>query len=238
MEPRLGRMFHSSATGRRRDAILPNQSRSCQVLHQTPISSVGGPWFGSRRHGRSLLLLPRLSSAAAHPSFVIDVDKLAISPQDSIETVISNEWSDRGRILTRANELRVSCSTACREQLERVRSHRGGHHQPGRIVIGYPLHYRKTVPSMAHTIKKKAKLLNRVKRVRGQIEALQRAVEEEGGCTEVLHLVVTARGSMNSLMAEIIEDHIREHVVDPDRERGSRARGAEELIDIVQAYLK
>jgi DNA-binding FrmR family transcriptional regulator len=91
---------------------------------------------------------------------------------------------------------------------------------------------------MAHTIKKKAKLLNRVKRVRGQIEALERAVEEEGGCTEVLHLVVTARGSMNSLMAEIIEDHIREHVVDPDRERGSRARGAEELIDIVQAYLK
>jgi DNA-binding FrmR family transcriptional regulator len=91
---------------------------------------------------------------------------------------------------------------------------------------------------MAHTIKKKAKLLNRVKRVRGQIEALERAVEEEEGCTEVLHLVVTARGSMNSLMAEIIEDHIREHVVDPDRERGSRARGAEELIDIVQAYLK
>jgi DNA-binding FrmR family transcriptional regulator len=91
---------------------------------------------------------------------------------------------------------------------------------------------------MAHTIKEKAKLLNRVKRVRGQIEALERAVEEEKGCAEVLHLVVTARGAMNSLMAEIIENHIREHVVDPDRERGSRARGAEELIDIVKAYLK
>jgi len=59
---------------------------------------------------------------------------------------------------------------------------------------------------MAHTIKKKAKLLNRVKRVRGQIEALEHAVEEEKDCTEVLHLVVTARGAMNSLMAEIIED--------------------------------
>ncbi len=91
---------------------------------------------------------------------------------------------------------------------------------------------------MAHTTKEKAKLLNRVKRVRGQVEALERAVEEEKGCTEVHHLVVTARGAMNSLMAEIIEDHIREHVVDPDRERGSRARGAEELIDIVKAYLK
>ena len=91
---------------------------------------------------------------------------------------------------------------------------------------------------MSHTIKEKNKLLNRVRRVAGQVEALERAIEEEKGCAEVLHLVVAARGAMNSLMAEIIEDHIREHVVDPDRERGSRARGAEELIDIVQSYLK
>ena len=92
---------------------------------------------------------------------------------------------------------------------------------------------------MAHTIREKAKLLNRVRRVRGQVEALARAVEEERGCTEVLHLVVAARGAMNSLMAEIIEDHIRAHVVDPARERDSaKARGAEELIDIVQSYLK
>jgi len=92
---------------------------------------------------------------------------------------------------------------------------------------------------MAHTIREKAKLLNRVRRVRGQVEALERAVEEERGCTDVLHLVVAARGAMNSLMAEIIEDHIRKHVVDPARERDSaRARGAEELIDIVQSYLR
>ena len=92
---------------------------------------------------------------------------------------------------------------------------------------------------MAHTIREKAKLLNRVRRVRGQIEAVERALEEEKGCTDVLHLVVAARGAMNSLMAEIIEDYIRMHVVDPARERNSsRARGAEELIEVVQAYLK
>ena len=91
---------------------------------------------------------------------------------------------------------------------------------------------------MSHTIKEKNKLLNRVRRVLGQVEALERAVEEEKGCADVLHLVVAARGAMNSLMAEIIEDHIRMHVVDPAHERGSRARGAEELIDIVQSYLK
>ena len=92
---------------------------------------------------------------------------------------------------------------------------------------------------MGHTIKEKAKLLARVRRVRGQIEAVERAVESEKGCAEVLHLVVAARGAMNSLMAEVIEDHIRMHVVDPIRERNrERAEGAEELIEVVQAYLK
>ncbi|HEY2524598.1 MAG TPA: metal/formaldehyde-sensitive transcriptional repressor [Candidatus Binataceae bacterium] len=92
---------------------------------------------------------------------------------------------------------------------------------------------------MGHTIREKNKLLARVRRVRGQIEAVERALEDEKGCTDVLHLVVAARGAMNSLMAEIIADHVRMHVVDPTRERGSaRAQGAQELIDVVQAYLK
>jgi DNA-binding FrmR family transcriptional regulator len=102
--------------------------------------------------------------------------------------------------------------------------------------ILYPLGYK--INHMGHTIKEKTKLLNRVRRVLGQVQALERAVEEEKGCSDVLHLVVAARGAMNSLMAEIIEDHIRMHVVDPDHERGSRAKGAEELIDIIQAYLR
>jgi DNA-binding FrmR family transcriptional regulator len=92
---------------------------------------------------------------------------------------------------------------------------------------------------MSHTIKEKNKLLNRVRRIRGQIEALERALEQEKGCSDVLHLAVAARGALNSLVAEVIEDHIRVHVVDPARERNSaRSRGAEELIDIVQAFLK
>jgi DNA-binding FrmR family transcriptional regulator len=92
---------------------------------------------------------------------------------------------------------------------------------------------------MGHTIREKEKLLNRVRRVRGQVEALERAIGEEKGCGDVLHLIVAVRGAMNSLMAEVIEDHIRMHVVDPATERNStRAKGAEELIEIVQAYLK
>jgi DNA-binding FrmR family transcriptional regulator len=92
---------------------------------------------------------------------------------------------------------------------------------------------------MGHTIQKKTDLLKRVRRVRGQIEAVERALEEEKGCAEVLHVVMAARGGMNSLMGEIISDHIRLHVVDPARERNpSRAKGAEELLAVVQAYLK
>ncbi len=90
---------------------------------------------------------------------------------------------------------------------------------------------------MSHTRREKTKLLNRVRRIRGQVEALERALEEEQGCAAVLHMIVAARGAMSSLMTEVIEDHIRLHVVDPDR-GADRSRGAEELIEAVQAYLK
>jgi DNA-binding FrmR family transcriptional regulator len=94
-----------------------------------------------------------------------------------------------------------------------------------------------TVSTLSHTKSEKLKLLNRVRRIRGQIEAIERALEEEKGCPTVLHLIVAARGAMNSLMTEVIEDHIRFHVVDPIKDT-ERTRGAEELIEAVQAYLK
>jgi DNA-binding FrmR family transcriptional regulator len=104
--------------------------------------------------------------------------------------------------------------------------------------IPYPLPYQAPeVPAVSHTKAEKVKLLNRVRRVRGQIEAVERALEDEKGCSTVLHLIVAARGAMNSLMTEVIEDHIRLHVVDPVKD-AERARGAEELIEAVQAYLK
>jgi len=92
---------------------------------------------------------------------------------------------------------------------------------------------------MGHTIKHKDKLLARVRRVRGQVEAVERALDQAKGCGEILQLVVAARGAMNSLMAEVIEDHIRLHVVDPSRERNQeRAKGAEDLIEVIQSYLR
>ncbi|MGZ3554145.1 MAG: metal/formaldehyde-sensitive transcriptional repressor [Vulcanimicrobiaceae bacterium] len=92
---------------------------------------------------------------------------------------------------------------------------------------------------MSHTVREKTKLLKRVRRIRGQVEAVERALEEEIGCGDVLHLVAAVRGAINGLMAEVVEDHIRFHVVDPARETDrERAEGAQELIEVVHSYLK
>jgi DNA-binding FrmR family transcriptional regulator len=92
---------------------------------------------------------------------------------------------------------------------------------------------------MGHTAREKTKLLNRVRRIRGQLEAVERALDAEHGCAEILHLLAAARGGMNGLMAEVIEDHIREHVASPAiQDDGERARGADELVDVIRTYLK
>lgn len=92
---------------------------------------------------------------------------------------------------------------------------------------------------MAHTVLKKSKLLARVRRLKGQVEAVERALEDERECYEVLRLVASIRGAVNGLTGELIEDHIRNHVVDPNEDPDPlRAQGAEELIEVVRTYLK
>jgi DNA-binding FrmR family transcriptional regulator len=92
---------------------------------------------------------------------------------------------------------------------------------------------------MSHTAREKTKLLNRVRRIRGQLEAVERALDAEHGCAEILHLLAAARGGMNGLMAEVIEDHIHEHVANPAiQDDEERTRGADELVEVVRSYLK
>ncbi|HBY26956.1 MAG TPA: hypothetical protein DEH75_10510 [Bradyrhizobium sp.] len=88
---------------------------------------------------------------------------------------------------------------------------------------------------MSHTIKHKSKLIGRIRRIKGQIEAVERALESEIGCADVLMLVASVRGAVNGLTAELLEDHIRHHVVDPAHEKDAeRARGAADLIEVCQ----
>ena len=92
---------------------------------------------------------------------------------------------------------------------------------------------------MAHTIRDKQKLLNRVRRIKGQVEAVEKAIDREQDCSTILHAIAACHGAIKGLMAEVIEGHIRYHVVDPDhRPTTEQARAAQELIDVVKAYLK
>lgn len=91
---------------------------------------------------------------------------------------------------------------------------------------------------MSHVEKEKKKLLNRLKRLKGQIEALERAIEEDRECARVLQQATSCRGALDGFIAEVIEDHIREHLIDPAHSRDDpRTVAAEELVEIVHAYL-
>lgn len=78
-------------------------------------------------------------------------------------------------------------------------------------------------------------LLSRTKKIRGQLESVERALNEDNPCAEVLQRLAAARGAINSLMAELIEDHIREHLTKKPK---ASEDAAEDLIEIVRSYLK
>ncbi|KQW31470.1 transcriptional regulator [Rhizobium sp. Root274] len=92
---------------------------------------------------------------------------------------------------------------------------------------------------MSHTQKHQAKLIARIRRMKGQLEAVETALLAQAPCAQILNQLASIRGAMSGLTAELIEDHIREHLVDPDREPDpERAGNAQDLIDVVRSYLK
>ncbi|MBE7211294.1 MAG: metal/formaldehyde-sensitive transcriptional repressor [Gluconacetobacter diazotrophicus] len=92
---------------------------------------------------------------------------------------------------------------------------------------------------MAHTIREKAKLLARVRRIRGQMEAVERALQAEAGCEQVMHLLASTRAALAGLMSEVVEDHVRTHLVDPERHPGALdEEAAEQLLSVIRTYLR
>jgi DNA-binding FrmR family transcriptional regulator len=90
---------------------------------------------------------------------------------------------------------------------------------------------------MSHTTESKAKLLARVRRIQGQVQAIEKALNSEQECTDILQLIAATRGAINGLMNEVVEGHIRHHVLS-EKATVAERKGAEELIDIVRSYLK
>ncbi|WP_394886215.1 metal/formaldehyde-sensitive transcriptional repressor [Mesorhizobium sp. AaZ16] len=90
---------------------------------------------------------------------------------------------------------------------------------------------------MSHTVRQKEKLIARVRRIRGQMEGIERALEAEAACAEVLRQIASVRGAMSGLTAEVMEDHLRQHVLAAETD-AARREGGEELVDVIRTYMK
>ena len=92
---------------------------------------------------------------------------------------------------------------------------------------------------MTHTIRDKRSLLARVRRIRGQVEAIERALDNEAGCEKIMHLLASTRAAMAGLMAEIVGDHVRTHLVDAEQyPQALNVDATEQLLAVVRTYLK
>jgi DNA-binding FrmR family transcriptional regulator len=91
-----------------------------------------------------------------------------------------------------------------------------------------------------HTKRDKEKLLNRVRRLRGQLDGIERGLLDDAhDCYAILQTIAACRGAINGLMAEVLEGHIREHIIDESRKPSkAEADALEGLIDVVRSYLK
>ncbi len=88
---------------------------------------------------------------------------------------------------------------------------------------------------MSHLSRERLDLVNRTKRVIGQLESVLRALTDDEQCADVLQRLAAARGAINSLMGELLEDHIRNHM---PRSSKSSQEAADDVIEIVRTYLK
>jgi FrmR/RcnR family transcriptional regulator, repressor of rcnA expression len=88
---------------------------------------------------------------------------------------------------------------------------------------------------MSHLSREKLDLLNRTKKIIGQLESVLRGLNDDEQCVDVLQRLAAARGAINSLMGELMEDHIRNHM--PRKDKNSE-EATEDLIEIVRTYLK
>lgn len=91
---------------------------------------------------------------------------------------------------------------------------------------------------MGHTARDKKPLLTRIRRIKGQAEALEKAVEEETECSAVLQQIAAIRGAVNGLMTEVLEGHIREHLGADGVSSQQRQQDVEQVVQILRSYLK
>lgn len=91
---------------------------------------------------------------------------------------------------------------------------------------------------MPHSPEEKAKVLARVRRIRGQMEALERKLEQGAECESVLQQIAAVRGAVNGLMSQVLESHMREEFTKVPRSGAERVQRVDEMVSLVRSYLK
>ncbi len=91
---------------------------------------------------------------------------------------------------------------------------------------------------MSHLSESSTDLIARVRRIGGQVAAIERALASDAPCANVLHQVAAVRGAVNGLLDEVIADHLTEHVARADLSDAERSAGAEELLAVIRRYAK
>ncbi len=92
---------------------------------------------------------------------------------------------------------------------------------------------------MAHIHGNKSRLVARIRRIKGQVAAIEADIAQDGECHRVLQAIAACRGALNGLMAEVIDGHVRYHVIDPAAHpTPAQQVAAEQLLEVVKTYLK
>ncbi len=93
---------------------------------------------------------------------------------------------------------------------------------------------------MTHIVRDKKKLIQRINRIQGQLNAAKDKLEDEitDNCDAILHLIAACRGAMNSLMYEVIVEHVRHHMINPDKNPTSKqSKATQLLLNAIKSYL-
>jgi DNA-binding FrmR family transcriptional regulator len=95
------------------------------------------------------------------------------------------------------------------------------------------------IASVSHFITDKKKLILRVKRIRGQIDGIERAIASDEDCVKIVQAIASIRGALTGLMGEVLESHVAEHVVDPrSKLSAGQLKGTKELLTMIKTYVK
>ncbi|MEE4451605.1 metal/formaldehyde-sensitive transcriptional repressor [Novosphingobium resinovorum] len=91
---------------------------------------------------------------------------------------------------------------------------------------------------MGHLNSDNRALVMRVRRMVGQLQAVERALDEGEDCAKVLLQAAAVRGAVNGFIDELIEDHLRTHVAAPDLSDAEREEGLQAVIAAIRRYAK